>query len=582
MFNFFKTVNKAEAVKKLALITQEILKHFQSFNSIRILHVLLCLEDVINNLEVVILRNRRVKNTFDGNLNFHYAFLNFIVEWYDMINYLICEIKKHGFHDPSTKIKFGEIELLVTIGEEFEQKEDLQKRLQTLRNEGFIGRIPIMREKQRIFLEKFPGTMFFIFNQDSTKKFIRTFDKIMSLRELYLQKLLLQSLIYSSPKGTEVMFDNNGLAVINYPKELNATIRKADDQYQRMIDSQCIVPVWNSALLDVQLETINKSPEKGQKNVEFVKKENEEIFRAYNSMKDFSENFENIYGIKIDSFFKIMFELFHMCYYEFHTVGVWKLPHLLRELKQKTGYSEEIVNKIVGLSECLEEYPFLIIVGETLMTNYRRLAVSRKILLQDCFDDFYENDLKGKAFEEACRKTLRKNKFNTITERVDISEPMIPLEISKKFQIKQKTRTDIDVIACKNNQVLVIECKEIKFKQPRPRDGNRFRKYLIENHYNVKWISENFTKFTKKYLAEAQFLSLKIDPQRVVNFFPLVVTNRLIKIDELNQVPLITHKELNALISKEWEIDVDNDDSQCKIEIMGRMYILPYFITTIL
>jgi hypothetical protein len=260
---------------------------------------------------------------------------------------------------------------------------------------------------------------------------------------------------------------------------------------------------------------------------------------------------------------------------------VWKLSHLINKLKEKTGYPEKNLRKLFELSQNLEGYSFLINVGDVVMTSYNRLDRSRLALLQDCFDDSYENDLKGKAFEEACRKTLRKNKFNTLPERVAINEPTLPSEVSKKFGIKQKSRTDVDVIACRNNQVFVIECKEIKFKLSRPRDKNLFRRYTIEHVYKVKWISENFIKFTKKYLTKEQMASLSIDPQRPINFVPLVVTNRLIKMEELNYFPLITHKELNNLCSKFLELNTDIKKSRVEIEIRGTTFSLPCFVTII-
>jgi len=76
-------------------------------------------------------------------------------------------------------------------------------------------------------------------------------------------------------------------------------------------------------------------------------------------------------------------------------------------------------------------------------------------------------------------------------------------------------------------------------------------------------------------------VSLSIDPKKAINFVPLVVTNRLIKMEELNYFPLITHKELNNLSSKFLELNIDIKNSRCVIEIMGTNFSLSYFVTTI-
>jgi len=219
-------------------------------------------------------------------------------------------------------------------------------------------------------------------------------------------------------------------------------------------------------------------------------------------------------------------------------------------------------------------------IGDLVITSFRRLSVSRRSLLENCFNEYYEKDLKGKAFEDACRKLLRDNEYNTLSNSVDIFEPMVPLGISEKLWGKQKQRTDLDVIAHKNNQILVIECKEIKFKLPGIREQNQFTKYVIEQFYRAKWISENFKKF-KKYLDDSHLKELDIQSEQNFNFFPIVVTNRLVNIPELHKVPLITYSELRELVAKDWRVDSEDETGRSKIEIKGRVFQFPCFINKI-
>jgi len=490
---------------------------------------------------------------------------------------MLVDITEKGFHDPSTKIKLGAINFGVSLEEDYEL--DIQKFVNILREEGLVGKKVKTRIKPRIFLNRFPGAMYFIFRNDVDKHFIRTFDKLMSLRELYYQQGLLNSMIYRCPNGTEVTFGDKGLAEIKYPNGFAPeTILKEMGVDHRSIEAYSRVVDWNSAFLDVQFETMKDTlDEKGRKNIESLKKEHEEIFKAYILMRGYPKKFEESYGVNLESFFKIGFELMLMCYSNLHTVGIWKLPDILKQIRKKTGYTYKTIKRVVELTGDPKKYPNLIILGDTAITSFRRLNLSRSSLLQNCFNEFYENDLKGKVFEEACRKMLRQNNFNTIPTRIDVFEPMVPLEISYKLWGKQKTRTDIDVIASMNNRVLVIECKEIKFKLPRLREQNQFKRYLVEHYYRVKWISENFTKF-KKYMTRSQFRSLSIDSQRAGNFFPFIVTNRLIKMDEFRGVPLVTYTELKKMVSKEWVTTSDGKTGKVEIEISGRVFKLPFFV----
>jgi len=576
----FAITSKAEAGRYLVSLKQDIQNRVQSFNSKRSLPILLCLEDAINNLEISLQRARKVEKKFEKFHDRYLAIINCIIEWYSLIDKMIFDINEKGFYDPLTKIKIEGINFGVSLEEDFEL--DLNEFVEDLQEEGLVGKNPLLRVQTRVFFNKFPGAMFFVFRKDVNKHFIRTFDELISLRNLYYKQAILYSMICNYPEGTQLTFGDKGSVEVKVPEGFKPeTVFKKFGIDQRSIDSTTSVSAWNSDFLEVSFETLRDTLDgKGSENLGALKKESEEIFKAYSSMKGFAEEFEKLYGVNMKSFFKIRYELFRLCYSKLHTVGVWKLSRLFEELNQKTGYPNEIIKKVVKLSGFPKIYPSMIIIGDTAMTSFRRLGVSRFSLLQNCFNDYYENDLKGKVFEEACRKLLKDYSFNTLSSRVDVLEPMLPLGICQRLWGKQKTRTDIDVLACLKNRVLIIECKEIKTKLPRIRVQNQFKKYLIEHYYKVKWISENFTKF-KKYLTHSELISLAIDSNQPVNFFPIVVTNRLVNIEGFNEVPLVTYTELKNSISKEWDLTTEGEKNMSKIEILGRLFEFPYFAKTI-
>jgi len=580
MRSMFKATNKAEAGRKLVSINQDIQHRVKEFNSIRSLPILLCLEDAINNLEIRVQKARKVEKKFDKFIDRYFAIVNCITQWYDLIDKMILDINEKGFKDPSTKIKIEAISFGISLEKDYEL--DIRRFENELREEGLIGKNPIILVIPRIFLDKYPGAMFFILKKGTDKHFRRTFDKLISLRTIYYKQAILNTMIYNYPEGTELTFGEKGSVYVKVPDGFEPeTIFKKFGIDQRSVVANTPVSVWNSDFLEVSYETLRETlDEKGTKNLEFLKKEDAEIFKAYNSMPGFAEYFEDLYGVQMASFFKIRYELFRMCYSNLHTVGIWTLSRLLKKLNQKTGYSHEIIEKVVELSGFAEKYPNLITVDDIAMTSFRRLSVSRFSLLQNCFNDYYENDLKGKSFEKACRKLLKDNNFNTLPSRVDVFEPMLPLEISQKLWGKQKAQTDIDVIASMKNNVFVIECKEIKLKLPRLREQNQFKKYLVEQYYRVKWISEDFLKF-RKYLSNSELKSLSIDFDRQINFFPLVLTNRVINIESASELPLVTYTEFKNSITKKWNMNIDGENGISEIEISGRIFRFPCFVKSI-
>ncbi|MBE3116437.1 hypothetical protein IMZ68_04460 [Candidatus Bathyarchaeota archaeon] len=168
---------------------------------------------------------------------------------------------------------------------------------------------------------------------------------------------------------------------------------------------------------------------------------------------------------------------------------------------------------------------------------------------QYCFDDSYEDGLKGPVFEEACRKALRDKGFSTVPSCVKIDEPMLPIDVSLELWRKQKTNTDLDVIATHGNFIIMLEFKEIKSIAPREHEINQFIRYVKEMFWRAKWVSFNLERFTN-YVG-ASWDSLNIDQKQPVTIIPLVVTNNVVDVEIAGYPPLITFNELKDLLSME-------------------------------
>ena len=61
----------------------------------------------------------------------------------------------------------------------------------------------------------------------------------------------------------------------------------------------------------------------------------------------------------------------------------------------------------------------MIVVGGKLFSTFERLTESALFTLDNCFDELYENDLKGKTFENASRKILKRG-LNVLPRSVEI------------------------------------------------------------------------------------------------------------------------------------------------------------------
>jgi hypothetical protein len=217
-----------------------------------------------------------------------------------------------------------------------------------------------------------------------------------------------------------------------------------------------------------------------------------------------------------------------------------------------------------------------IVLGNKILANFHRLNLARLVLSEHCFEEAYENDLKGEVFEKACRKLMYDKGLATIPRSVDVFEPMLSSAISDRYCITRKNRSDIDVISCIDNRIIVIECKEIKSKKLETRRIRKLEKSSIEHFYKTKWIAENIDKF-EKYLDGNLSDALSVDKKRTIHLFPLIVTNKPVDIKG-KMTPLITYVELKKTdFIKDLQIDALTKPSGfVDIQILGRKTRIPW------
>ena len=76
----FRAATKAEAGRKMALIDKEILAQAPKFNSRKVVPLLLCLEDAVNNLEISISKAHKIDKIFDRHPEHLQALVYFVSE----------------------------------------------------------------------------------------------------------------------------------------------------------------------------------------------------------------------------------------------------------------------------------------------------------------------------------------------------------------------------------------------------------------------------------------------------------------------------------------------------------------------
>ena len=184
----FETSDKAEATKELIRINEDIEKSYSTFNTLRAIPTILCMEDAIGGLHIEYQRTRiAIENKSDPR---HLGIINFIMEWYKFLDMMILNILKKGFLDCTTKLLDIGINIGVSIERDY--KKDILNFINQLKEEKVVNKY-ITRIQERQFLGRYPGAMFIVVDGNTDKKIVQTIDKILDLRQLMYKKGLLRN-----------------------------------------------------------------------------------------------------------------------------------------------------------------------------------------------------------------------------------------------------------------------------------------------------------------------------------------------------------------------------------------------------
>jgi hypothetical protein len=577
-------LDKAAVGRRLAQVNNDIQAMSVKLNKSLSIPLVLCLEDAMQSLQIDCAR--QYQQNQDGDIKMakevYLPVIMFFARFFRELDDLLSSISANGFSAPSKVGSLPEVISGLYINR------TLDDYLEELVSQGKLEAVDKKRNFRydlKLSHSLFKGGLVIIL-RDAKRKQEEVMKRILKLRDLFGKKSLFENML-GLPEGYRVEWGEDGTLERAVLPEGEIESAEQIDSDLRSLETDTYVPDWNSAFREAGAETLRLTPKKGKANFALIEKESREFFKAYRTMEGYPETFKQLFGIDYDSFFNVIGSMIHLCYDKPHTVGIWDPFELSKKIKARTNARPSTIRKVTKLLSTFPELVRMgcaaIILDNKIMLNFHRLTLARLVLSEICIGEACLNDLKGPIFEEACRKLMRGKGLATLPKVIDIPEPMLPERVSYKLWKRTKPMSDVDVVSCYDNRVIIIECKQIKparkSKWLRKLKLKEFKKYPTEHFHKTKWIAENVGKF-ERYLGENLSDALSIDKSKNINFFPLIVTNKHVEIEE-KEVPIITYRELEDIDFPRdlRKVDLKSPDSSVEMQALGRTISLPRFAT---
>jgi hypothetical protein len=264
------------------------------------------------------------------------------------------------------------------------------------------------------------------------------------------------------------------------------------------------------------------------------------------------ENFHSVffqkYSIQFHLYCSIIEQIVNIIYSSNSTCVYLPKSRLLTKIKKTTNCKitdiEKIINPLIWeKGSSIFEKP-VILDGIHYIFSWVTMANGLLAPIYRCYDELIDNDLKGRLFENECRKAFRDDANFIFNDRLVINRPILPDEASVKLWGYIKKRTDLDVLAIKNDILFILECKSKKTPlSKRIRVDNLFMKYYEELLYKANWVSQNFEEF--RQIANSQKCEISENCKFIV---PLLVSNLM---NIKNQNFLVNNMtELQSILKK--------------------------------
>jgi len=439
--------------------------------------------------------------------------------------------------------------------------------IELLYSEGkVVGDDIIVFAKYSLFQSVFPFNLVLVLEKGKNSPILPTVHTFFELRELLTRKISIDTYLKLPNGRATVAFDSTGFIHIEQDEH-----REFDKFVLRRLysprDLLCVPAIreWRSEFRSKAVKTLKNLSTKGDRNLEFLQEEFAEIERSYMTIPGFQETFEHRYGVTLYAFLKMIKNIQLLSYDKRHTV--LKVP--THKFKKSIGKGAQIGTKQVKRFVDLFTFPRNVSYGTPallyewngfIFTNFRRIHMGALFVVEDCFYDYCEANIKGEIFEGLVRDTIKKYDWHTVEENIEVNAEYMPRDLSLALFNKVKKRTDIDVLGRRKNALIVIECKEIKWDRltrRKTRMINLFRKYEAETFYKVRWVASEYIKFLNMLSLE-QRNSLNLFDSNPSVAIALLVSN--IPVIDLDGTPItVTPTELEQIL-KDWnEMNLGRD-----------------------
>jgi hypothetical protein len=282
-----------------------------------------------------------------------------------------------------------------------------------------------------------------------------------------------------------------------------------------------------------------------------LEKERQEFFNAYRQFPGFDGVFIQEFGCSVEAFEKVTGGLMRIATPRVHCVYTGSYRRIVQRLHRDTSVSKSEIEQVMRLflwkpGLPTRFFPILSLRNARIFSLFRVIALTM-LVIDGCFDLAYDNNPKGRAFENNCRNLLSESGLGVLPDRFLVDEQVLLDEDSRRLWGKVKNSTDFDVLGSKHRFLIYLECKE---RRPGPssigsrrvtRLENTFEKYHEELLLKGIWLRDNLDRLS----GSSCLKTLASDGPKYV--LPLV-SNLVVGEGDLSQ--FLTLKELSYFVRK--------------------------------
>lgn len=550
-------IGKEEAVRRLPIVEKEIHELAEKINISDGIICLLCFEDVVENahfniLSDIVSSKGEAPGVIPQKINRErMALIRYVMQQFYLINSAIAELHKFGKRNPSQLLKIPE--LAFWIGINYSREEALN----VCRETGLIKSGDHYSGADIHFIAGMDGIRILIV-RNAYPYAISILDALVKL----IAKLLLREILQSCIKLNLELIFYRGQEVpdIKLPKDITPEwVFEKEGYTTRMLTaSDYHTFEWTSDFKEVSARNVRiLSQGKTPENLKLLEQERQEIFRGYLQFPNFDKTFRETYGYSAKSL-KVMVKALELTALgRAHPVvrDSWRrfIVKIAKKVDLPKPSVETILRSLTYDGDNMLADSAIIAFDHEIAYNFHRLSVAVRMRLEKCFREAYDNNMKGKVFEEKCRELLKSKGFVVFPQRIVLEEEFLPKDVSNELWGHIKRSTDLDGLGNKENLILLLECKEKKPSTKRVvRLKNLFQKFSVELYYKAKWICENKRKL-EHYMGGELASCLSVSKDNPSFIIPLVVCNFLVSDVRSDYSPIITYPELRRISTSQWK-----------------------------